>query len=179
MEAFSSALSPDPRAAGKLHARDVVTYAPVEQLAEAESIAFTTQRGEVIDDFSRFRLLDWYAGADVAGDIVWDLVPAEDQRQSGEVSADYFRYTTPAASAPLHQDGFGDYVVIWVLGRTGAGGESILVRKAGGQPVLNRALEPGEVLIFRDADFLHGVGPMRTGTRDVIIFITIKPERYG
>jgi hypothetical protein len=171
LDAFGSALAPDPRAPGKMHARDVITYR-AGSLAEASSAAFTTEAGQVIDDFSRFRLLDqefgWFAAAAVLG-----LIPPEHRRESGTLTADLFRYEAGIESA-AHRDGFGEYVVIWVLARSGSGGESFLLRD--GREVFSRALEPGEVLIFRDELFQHGARAMRGSgaSRDVLIFITLK-----
>jgi 2OG-Fe dioxygenase len=165
---FGPALADDPRGPGKQHARDVIRYDDWKAY-EAESIAFTTRAGQVIDDFSRFRLLDAKFGMFVAGSLL-ALVP--DRLGYGEVTADLFRYSA-GAGAPAHRDGFGEYVVIWVLSRAGDGGENFLLQE--NRVAFDRALEPGEVLVFRDELFLHGVRPMLTGTRDVLIFITSAP----
>jgi 2-oxoglutarate-Fe(II)-dependent dioxygenase family protein len=168
LEAFSPALVPDPRGPGKLHARDVLAYDGTS-LSEAGSIAFTTEAGAVVDDFSRFRLLGPAFGAHVAGTVL-----ALGGTEPAALSADYFRYSDGAESA-AHRDGFASYVVIWVLGRFGAGGESFLIQH--GREVLTRALQPGEVLIFRDELFLHGARAMRgTGAwRDVLILSIVRP----
>jgi hypothetical protein len=171
--AFSSALAPDPRGPGKRHARDVIRYSP-GRLVPAGSITFTSAAGEAIDDFSRFDLLGAWFGRAVASTVL-DLIPAEHRLEAGSLSADYFCYSAGVVSAP-HRDGFGSYVVIWSLLRAGSGGESFLIRDD--QEVLTHALEPGEVLIFRDELFLHGVRAMRGegARRDVLILITVNPS---
>jgi hypothetical protein len=169
VNAFSPALEPDPRGPGKHHARDVITwYGPA--LAEAASIAFTTTAGEVVDDFSRFSLLD---EPDAAFGLL-SLVP--DRNVKGTMSADYFRYQ-PGVAVDQHRDGFGEYVIIWCLARHGDGGESLLLRD--GKTVLARALAAGEILVFRDDLFKHGMTAL-TGTgarRDALIAITMKDSQ--
>jgi hypothetical protein len=172
LDTLYPALVPDPRAPGKQHARDVISYdGPF--LDRADSIAFTTEAGEVIDDFSRFDLLKYGFGVHVVSTLL-DLLPPEDRQAAGVLTADLFHYEAGIESA-AHRDGFAAYVVIWVLARRGSGGESFLIRDS--QEVLTCALEPGEVLIFRDELFLHGVRAMREAgaSRDVLIFIVVKP----
>jgi hypothetical protein len=166
--ALSPALVPDPRGPGKRHARDVIAWGG-DALSECASIA----HGE-IDDFSRFWLLHDLPGAELVAQAVLGLVPRRLRRPAGRMSADYFRYS-PGTESTAHQDGFGDFVVIWVLDRTGDGGESFL-HSLHGYPVLHRALAPGEILAFRDEMFLHGVSPLTGGgaSRDALIFITLK-----
>lgn len=169
LAALSPALADDPRGPGKQHARDVIRF-DYWKPAEADSIAFTTADGTVFDDYSRFRLLDHRFGPYVASTLLDLLQPVE--VGYGEVTADLFRYSAGAGST-AHRDGFGEYVVIWVLDRAGDGGESFLLQED--RTVFDQALEPGEVLVFRDELFLHGVKPMSSGTRDVLIFISVKP----
>jgi len=175
--AFAPALVADPRGAGKKHARDVVAYDWTPEgsgqlawplLRECESAAHGS-----VDDFSRFHLLDC-GPADVAARTVLTMIPPELRRASGRMSADYFHYGR-GSGCEAHQDKFGDFVIIWVLDRDGEGGESFLAG-LDGREVFRRALRPGEMLLFRDDMFYHGVEPMR-GTvafRDALIFITLK-----
>lgn len=160
--AFAPALVPDPRGPGKQHARDVVRY-DSRRIVEAESIA----HGE-IDDFSRFEL----TALPIAPRVL-RLVPPLQQRASGRLSADYFRYA-PGARSDGHQDKFGDLVVIWVLSREGTGGESFLTTLDGAS-VFRKIIRPGRLLIFRDELFLHGVTALDPdGSRDALIFITLR-----
>jgi 2OG-Fe dioxygenase len=171
-EALAPSLAPDPRGAGKLHARDVVTYEGAGAslaVAEAASIA----HGDT-DDFSRC-LLTGPALGDLVPRTVLRMVPASLRRPGGRMSADYFRYA-PGAESRAHQDRFGDMVTIWVLAREGDGGESFLSALDGRGEVFRRVIMPGELVIFRDELFLHGVTAMSgdDAFRDALIFITLK-----
>jgi hypothetical protein len=171
-DALSPALAPDPRGAGKLHARDVVRYDRTGAslaVTECESIA----HGDVTS-FPRCHLVRPAAGGgDLVPRTVLRMVPAAYRRPSGRLSADYFRYFPGAESIP-HQDKFGDMVIIWVLDRDGDGGGSFLLGD-GGDEVFHRELMVGEMLIFRDELFRHGVMPMRGdgAFRDALVFITL------
>lgn len=173
--AFNGYLAPDPRGPGKLHARDVVAYVqgePVPGLAEADSVAFHHSSGTVYDDYSRFLLLKSRLGRPLCAGVL-SLVPPGLARSHGLMSVDWFHYS-PGTDSPPHQDGFGDLVVIWVLAREGEGGESFLQHLTGGF-ALHRALAPGEILVFRDELFLHGLSPLAPGaSRDAVIFITLR-----
>lgn len=169
IDALSWALAPDPRAPGKLHARDVIEYdRDTGRTREADSIAHVDGTG----GYSRFRLLDCQLRVRVIAAELLIAIPAERQRRSGRMSADYFRYS-PGVSVAAHQDQFGDLVFIWVLARSGEGGESYL-RARDGQLVLQAPLAPGMVLAFRDEMFLHGMTALASGSRDALIFITLK-----
>jgi hypothetical protein len=170
--ALEPALEPDPRGPGKMHARDVIHYGQRPDgswlMRESGSIA----HGD-IDDFSRCFLLgghEFSTGSQLAHSVL-GMVPASLRCPSGRMSADYFRYS-PGTGTGSHQDGFGDLIMIWTLDRTGDGGESYL-KALDGREVLRRALIPGELLIFRDEMFYHGLTPVQ-GTRDALIFITLR-----
>jgi hypothetical protein len=169
-EALEPALEADPRGPGKLHARDVIGYDRAKGVAlhECESIAHI----DGTDDFSRFRLLDLDARISLVAWRILGLVPPQLRRDTGRMSADYFRYSPGTASAP-HQDGFGDLVAIWVLDRSGEGAASFLT-DLNGRDVLRAPILAGGLLIFRDEMFLHGVTPLASGHRDALIFITLK-----
>lgn len=170
--ALAPALVPDPRGPGTLHARDVVRYerdGAVLAVAECESIAHGGAGG-----FSRCWLIrENGGGGDLVPRTVLQMVPAPLRRPAGRLSADLFRYV-PGAGSQARQDRSGDMAVIWVLGREGDGGESFLLTP-GREDVFRRSLLPGEMLIFRDEMFLHGVTAMRGdgAFRDALIFITL------
>lgn len=165
--ALAPYLVPDPRGEGKQHARDVFGY-EAARVREEDSIAHI----DGADDYSRFELLSDTRTAKVAGTFL-AMIPAQLRSESGRVSADYFRYS-PGTEAGPHQDGFGDIVAIWVLGRhEAAGAESFLIDMQG-RDVLRGAVPAGQVLIFQDAHFLHGVTPLKAGTRDALTFIRLK-----
>jgi hypothetical protein len=126
----------------------------------------------VYDDYSRFLLLGSWLGRPLATGVL-SLVPPGLGRRFGRMSVDWYRYSQGTDSPP-HRDGFGDFVVIWVLDREGEGGESFLQHPDGGF-ALHRVLEPGEVLVFRDELFQHGLTPLGPGaSRDAVIFILLR-----
>lgn len=181
-EALSPYLADDPRGPGKQHARDVIRWSvprggiephmtgSVDGLLAVEaceSIAHTDMAGRVTDDFSRMPLTELAAGL---AESVLSMIPPEARTPEGRMSADYFRYSHGTGSPP-HQDGFGEWVAIWCLRLSGGGAESFLTRA--GRDVMRRALQPGEVLIFRDDLFEHGLTTV-DGERDALICITLK-----
>lgn len=170
-----SRLRPDPRGHGKQHARDMIRFhrgspAHLATISEADSIAHVSPSGQVIDDYSRMLLLDQPHGALPSRILM--LIPPPLRRDSGRMSADWFRYAGGTESG-AHQDGFGDIVAICVMARSGEGGQSFLTRD--GTDVLRRVLEPGEILIFRDEMFHHGLTRLEPGaSRDALIFIRLR-----
>lgn len=164
--AMSPALAADPRAAGKHHARDVIGWR-AGGVFEHDTVAHV----DGTDDFSRFEVLSDPRTARLPETFL-ALVPPVLARDEGRMSADYFRYQ-PGAGAEPHRDGFGDLVAIWVLDRAGVGAESFLINGEG-RDVLRGPIGAGQVLIFRDGMFLHGVTPLGSGHRDALIFIRLK-----
>lgn len=170
---LSHRLRPDPRGPGKQHARGMFRFWTDDQgrarLAEADSIAHVDVAGNVTDDYSRLWLLN---RNDLLVPVMLDLIPPALRRESGRMSADWFRYAGGTESG-AHQDGFGDIVVICVMARSGEGGQSFLTRD--GKDVLRRVLAPGEILIFRDEMFHHGLTRLEPGaSRDALIFIRLR-----
>jgi hypothetical protein len=167
-------LRDDHRGEGKQHARDVITYSrrqlmslpSVVRFEEADNVAHI----DGTDDYSRFLFLDLYRGNRMVAAIL-GLIPDEARRDSGMVSVDLFRYGNGTWSAP-HHDSFGEFIAIWVLRKTGTGGENSLIR-----PDLAIAcqceLNEDDILIFREASFLHGLSPVN-GQRDALIFVVWK-----
>jgi len=165
-------LRPDPRGPGKQHARDMIRIGRGLvglSLIEDDSIAHVGVSGEVTDDYSRMFLLTHDAGLVRA---VLSMIPPALERTPARMSADWFRYAGGTESG-AHQDGFGDIVVICVMARSGEGGQSFLTRD--GADVFRRVLEPGEILVFRDEMFRHGLTRLEPGaSRDALIFIRLK-----
>jgi len=166
---------PDPRAPTKRHARDVISYQRTEGdilTAEEESIAFTTERGEVIDDFSRFWSLSGWWGRRMAATFL-SLIPPSDAWEAGFVSADYFAYSPGTVVGP-HQDKFGRYVMLWCTERSPdvKGGASTLDGPHGSY--LRAPLHSDEILIFNDERFTHGFTLLEAGTREALIMIELR-----
>jgi len=165
----------DPRAPTKRHARDVISYQRTGSdilTAEEDSVAFITQHGDVIDDFSRVMFLDRWWGRRVAATFL-SLAPPSDAWESGLVSADYFVYSPGTVVTP-HQDMFGRYVMIWCTERSEdcEGGVSTLDGPHGS--VLRAWLKPDDILIFHDERFHHGFTRLEAGTREALILIELR-----
>jgi hypothetical protein len=190
-------LAPDPKAPHKLHARDVLGYEKFQSVAlgdpdsalslweqdsvrftfpvsalslwEQDSVRFTFPDGTVCD-YSRMPTLD--RAEDTVREMMGLIPPEMLTRKTGRVSLDYFR-TRPSFALAPHQDQFGEWVLIYVLAREGDGGVSTLspVSAPNGFAV-REPLAPGDVLLFKDDLFLHGLTQMN-GTRDALILIAL------
>ena len=74
----------------------------------------------------------------------------------------------------IHRDGV-DVIGIFCVNRDGViGGETHLYPKKDGNPVFTKVLNPGELLIVNDRQFLHFTTPIQAqateGVRDVFVF---------
>lgn len=105
------------------------------------------------------------------------LVPPEMRHPSGTFGVHAIRSFNDVVSGP-HQDGF-EYGVTYVLDRAGDGAVSYLYRSSDSK-ILDHQLQPGEILLFRDAAFLHGAtaleGDPATRHRDALIIQFDAPE---
>lgn len=87
------------------------------------------------------------------------LVPAHLRQVEGTFGVNFLRTRTNIVSGP-HQDD-EEYVLIYVAGKRGTGGESTL-HPVGepGRIHYRHTLAPGELIVFRDAAFLHNASPL-------------------
>ena len=113
---------------------------------------------------------------------VLGLVPAHLRQAEGTFGVNFLRTRTSIVSGP-HQDE-EQYVVIYVAGKIGTGGESTLHTVGDPDQVLYRhTLQPGELIIFRDEAFLHNASPLvnpdsGTARRDAVVCTVNSPETY-
>ncbi|WP_460699084.1 2OG-Fe dioxygenase family protein [Nocardia thraciensis] len=176
----------------RLRARDVVRYEWTHdesalKLAEHDDISIVTpadligvhphlqrrvyERVRVLDD-SNF-------GAVVRGML--ELVPPDRRYRRGTFSVNLFRTSTNVVSGP-HQDG-DQYVFVYVIDKNALGGETVLYTTER-RRVVSVNLQPGQLLVFEDARFLHSATPLRpeSGTtaarRDTLVCTVNKPETY-
>lgn len=180
IERLSPTLVNDPRGPGKMHSRDIIGYdryrayddsAPGwvgHNVFEKPSVAHV----DGTDDYSRFWLLSTPGGHYTMKAVIGLCRPWLKPR--GFITADYFRYS-PGVEVHAHRDGFGDIVIIWILNRKCEGANSFLIGVEGHEMV-STPLGTGEVLIFRDSLFQHGVTMLTSGERDALIFITLKDD---
>lgn len=86
------------------------------------------------------------------------LVPPDRRDPRGTFGVNLFRTFTNVVTRP-HQDG-ERFIYIYIVGKTGYGAETWLCGLDDDEPVFQDALKPGELLVFEDAWFRHGVTPL-------------------
>jgi hypothetical protein len=161
--------------ADRERARDVLKYTwqgtTSFLLEEAESTKYNEPE---VREYSRFfvlndiSLLTWVSS-------VLKLVPPKRRRISGTFGINLLRTHTNVVSGP-HQDN-EEFVIVYVVAREGAGAVTTLYNLATApnnpnteDAVCRIQLQPGELLIFQDASFLHDVSPLEPGGhRDAIV----------
>ena len=173
-------LPPDPDSGGpvpdRLRIKDAVHYVR----GDGDEVTLT----EFADDNAarvrlehapRFRWLDVPGCREFTAALL-ALVPPEDRHQYGTFGVHAFRSFNDVVNGP-HQDGF-EYGITYVIDRIGGGAVSYLNDLGSGARVLDRQLQPGEILLFRDARFTHGATAL-TGEprrRDALVIQFDAPE---
>lgn len=175
-------------------ARDVIRYRWRDgdvRLDEHKTITIT-DRANIPGkrDHSRVKLLrDPQAKAMVSA--LLRLVPPDQRRPDGTFGVNLFRTFTNVVSK-LHRD-HEQFVVTYVLDRAGGGAETSLYEPgdvtedgeavAGAKPVLQRQLNPGDIIIFDDDRFRHGASPLEAAPgemtrRDALVCTVDYRETY-
>ena len=172
--------------ADRERARDVVGYAwdgGVPALTEHPEIAIEG-RG---DHPGRRE----YARTPVAHDPLFaswiraalSLVPEGRRRRRGTFGVNLFRTFTNVVTRP-HADG-EEFVFVYVVDRAGTGAETTLFRPGDpATPVHSQRLEPGQLIVFEDARFLHTASPLVApaggrARRDALVCTVDYPQTYG
>jgi hypothetical protein len=172
--------------ADRERARDVVEYAwhgetPV--LAEHSEIAIEGRGGRP----ERRE----YARTPVAHDplfAAWirtalGLIPEVRRRPRGTFGVNIFRTFTNVVTRP-HADG-EEFVFVYVVDREGTGAETTLFRPEAPETAVHRQrLEPGQLIVFEDARFLHTASPLIApaggrARRDALVCTVDYPQTYG
>jgi hypothetical protein len=177
-------------------ARDVIryTWAGAQlKLREYKTIALTDRSGiKGTRIHKRIRLLADPVAEQLVRTLLC-LVPPERRKGEGTFGVNLFRTFTDVVTRPHHDD--EQFIILYVMHRKGGGAESYLYRvsqdppieEAGdGSPgglVLERQLNPGELLIFEDKLFKHGATPLEpapdgTAMRDVLVCTVDHDETY-
>jgi hypothetical protein len=99
------------------------------------------------------------------------------------------RTFTNVVTRPHHDE--EEFIIIYVLGRTGGGAETYLynpddvpaIGEPIAPPVLRRQLNPGDIMIFEDRLFKHGATRLEdplngTAIRDALVCTVDHPETY-
>lgn len=173
-------------------ARDVVRYWWRDgelRLEEHDSIALTDRAGiPGRREHSRVRLLEDPEAERFVRTLL-SLVPPLQRKPTGTFGVNLFRTFSDVVTKP-HRDN-EELIILYVLDRQGEGAESYLYNpddvtpegQAIGDPVLWRQLNPGDIMIFDDARFVHGATPLQslpdgTSRRDVLVCTVDSPETY-
>jgi 2OG-Fe dioxygenase len=164
-------------------ARDVVRYWWRDgglRLREHRTIAITDRAGiPGRRVHSRVRLLEDPQAEEFIRTLL-SLVPPGRRRPTGTFGVNLFRTFTDVVTKP-HRDN-EELIFLYVLDRQGEGAESYLYDphdvtpegKAIGNPIMQQQLNPGDIIIFDDARFMHGATPLEalpdgTSMRDVLV----------
>jgi 2OG-Fe dioxygenase len=173
-------------------ARDVVRYWWSDgelRVEEHDTIALTDRAGiPGRREHSRVRLLEDPEAKRFVCTLL-NLVPPLQRKPTGTFGVNLFRTFSDVVTKPHHDD--EELIILYVLDRQGEGAESYLydpddVTPEGqviGDPVLWRQLNPGDIMIFDDARFMHGATPLEalpdgTSKRDVLVCTVDSPDTY-
>jgi hypothetical protein len=178
--------------ADRQRARDVIGYRWCDgqlELEEHETITIT-DRASIPGkrDHARVMLLEDPQAEDLVHSLL-NLVPPEWRKSHGTFGVNLFRTFTNVVSKPHHDH--EEFIILYVLDRVGEGAKSYLYRpedvspagKPTGKPVFNQQLNSGEILIFKDENFMHGATKLKPGPegmtrRDVLVCTVDYPETY-
>jgi hypothetical protein len=169
-------------------ARDVIRYwwrDDLLDLKEHQTIVITDRAGiPGRREHSRVRLLEDPQAEHFIRTLL-SLVPPNRRKRNGTFGVNLFRTFTDIVTTP-HRDN-EELIILYVLDRQGEGAETYLYDadlydpgyvtpegQLNGDPVLQQQLNPGDIIIFDDARFMHGATPLRalpdgTSMRDVLV----------
>jgi hypothetical protein len=107
------------------------------------------------------------------------LIPPHRRQKEGTFGVNFMRTRTTVVSGPHHDD--EEYVIVYVADKYGEGAETTLHDVDDPSKVVLRVtLAPGDLIVFRDADYLHNASPL-TGDhaqRDALVCTVNYPETY-
>lgn len=128
-----------------------------------------------LEHVPRFRFLD-VPGCEGFAEALLNLIPPEFRHEEGTFGVHCFRSFTSVVDQP-HQDGF-EYGIAYVVSREGGGAVSYLDMLGTRERVLERQLQAGELVLFRDSAFLHGATPLEgpSPRRDALVIQFDAPE---
>ncbi|MEU5266010.1 2OG-Fe dioxygenase family protein [Amycolatopsis sp. NPDC021455] len=167
-------------------ARDVVEY------AWEDGVPALTEHPEIaIEDRGGRPERREYARTPVAHDPLFaswiraalSLIPEDRRRRRGTFGVNIFRTFTNVVTRP-HADG-EEFVFVYVVAREGSGAETTLFQPGDpATPVHSQRLEPGQLIVFEDARFLHTASPLIApaggrARRDALVCTVDYPQTYG
>ncbi|HUQ58453.1 MAG TPA: 2OG-Fe dioxygenase family protein [Lentzea sp.] len=128
-----------------------------------------------------------FVRTDLAGDehfVEWvkailSVVPEREQQARGTFGVNLFRTRSKVVTRP-HRDG-EQFIIVYVVDKQCEGGETRLHDASGGV-VYQGTLEPGDLIIFKDSDFLHSVTELEAKDgeprRDALVCTVNYPGTY-
>jgi hypothetical protein len=144
--------------ADRERARDVVRYGwqgDTVALAEHETITIVDRGDQAgVREYHRVRTVDderfesWIS-------LVLSLVPVARRAPAGTFGVNLMRTHTLVVTKPHRDD--EEFIVTYVVDRVGEGAETHLYDPETEEVVFRAQLDPGDLLIFEDARFLHNV----------------------
>jgi 2-oxoglutarate-Fe(II)-dependent dioxygenase family protein len=101
------------------------------------------------------------------------LIPPHLRQDEGTFGVNFLRTRTTVVSGPHHDQ--EEYVVVYVADKRGSGAETTLHSVDDPAKIVHRVtLAPGQMIVFRDAAFLHDASPLigaagRPAQRDAVV----------
>jgi hypothetical protein len=155
--------------ADRKRARDVIRYkwsGGQASLSEYENIDITDRAG--IRGARRHKRIEMLPDPRAEGLVraLLGLVPPDRRRAGGTFGVNFFRTYSDVVTKP-HKDN-EEFIILYIMHRDGDGARSYLYPALPGpgdiaksdNMELDRQLNPGDILIFRDDAFLHGATPL-------------------
>jgi hypothetical protein len=111
-----------------------------------------------------------------------NLVPERHRKSAGTFGINMFRTFTDVVTKPHHDE--EEYVIVYVVAKMTKGGRTQLLCNNSDEVVLERELQPGQLIMFRDDMFRHGATALEApvgkgGHRDALICTVDYPTTYG
>jgi hypothetical protein len=173
-------------------ARDVIRYRWHNadlRLRRHDSITITNRAGiPGRREHSRVELLDDAQAVELIRAFLY-LVPPDQRQPDGTFGVNLFRTFTNVVTKPHHDN--EEFIIIYVIDRIGNGAVTHLYRpedvtddgQVTGAAVLERQLNPGDMIIFKDKSYKHDTSPLinppgGSARRDALICTVDYRETY-
>jgi hypothetical protein len=163
-------------------ARDVIRYAwdgPHLKIEEHDRIDIINRSGFAGSRTpNRVELLrEGYTGTWVSQML--ELIPSEERQSEGTFGVNFMRTRTTVVSGPHSDD--EEWVFVYVADKRGEGAETTLHDNDDPERIVHRVtLAPGDLIVFRDAAYLHSASPLAGAgaQRDALVCTVNYPDTY-
>jgi hypothetical protein len=108
-----------------------------------------------------------------------ELIPAESRQAEGTFGINFMRTRTTVVSGPHSDD--EEWVFVYVADKHGEGAETTLHDNDDPDRIVHRVtLAPGDLIVFRDAAYLHNASPLvgEHAQRDALVCTVNYPDTY-